>query len=331
MTVLKKIVRVGLHQFGGLHFAIWRTRTNFRILTYHRFSPQLYPNIKQSLARQCQFIKQSFNVLSLTDIALRLESGRALEPRTMAITVDDGYRDFLTDAFPIFRSYGIPATVYLITDFIDGKLWPWWDQIEYAAQRSRVASITLAALDPDNGAKVLSLHTDAQRSAAVSDICARLVKIPDQSRLAFLKRVPELFEVDIPNAAPAHYAPLSWDEIRMLAQAQIEFGGHTKTHPILPNVEDPDLLFYEIATSRARIYQELGYEPAHFCYPNGDHNSATVVAVERCGFQTAVTTQAGLNAAGAHPFLLKRLSVEPGFQDPYFREEIVGLHGRHGP
>ena len=61
------------------------------------------------------------------------------------------------------------------------------------------------------------------------------------------------------------------------------------THPILPNLEDPESIYEEIAGSGKRLEQELGRAPMHFCYPNGDFNEAVLQAVERCGFQTAVT------------------------------------------
>ncbi len=38
----------------------------------------------------------------------------------MCVTFDDGYRDFLTTAFPVLKKYGIKTTVFLVTNLIGG-------------------------------------------------------------------------------------------------------------------------------------------------------------------------------------------------------------------
>jgi peptidoglycan/xylan/chitin deacetylase (PgdA/CDA1 family) len=38
--------------------------------------------------------------------------------KAVAVTFDDGYLDCYTQAFPILKSFGIPAAVFLVTDFV---------------------------------------------------------------------------------------------------------------------------------------------------------------------------------------------------------------------
>jgi peptidoglycan/xylan/chitin deacetylase (PgdA/CDA1 family) len=322
---VKRLARIGLHQLGGLRPLFWRSRNKFRILTYHRFATNLYPSVEADLKRQCAFLRRHFEIVSLAEIGQSLQSGRKLPPNALAVTIDDGYRDFLLDAFPVFREWKIPATIYLITDFLDGKLWPWWNQVEYAVMHTTLASVTVALI-PAGSPQTLHLGSREQKEHAVTSICAQVVRIPNQDRLNLLRVLPELFQVDLPGKAPAEYSPLTWDEVRFLAEAGIEFGAHTKTHPILPSLKDPESIHQEIAGSKDRIEQELGRAALHFCYPNGDFNDAALQSVERCGFQTAVTTRSGMNAPGEPRYTLKRLSVEPGQFDDYFREQLAGLH-----
>ena len=319
---LKRLARIGMHQLGGLQPILWRSRNKYRILTYHRFAPELYPSVEVDLQKHCAFLRKYFEVIPLAEIGRCIDSGQKLPPNALAVTIDDGYRDFFEVAFPVFRTWKIPATVFLITDFLDGKLWPWWNQIEYAVMHTQVPYLT-SELRPG---ETLPLANRDQKVQAVSTLCLDIAKLRNKARLDFMRVLPELLRVDLPSKLPRQYQPMSWDEVRSLAGNGIEFGAHTKTHPVLTSLEDPESVYDEVAGSKARLDQELGQATLHFCYPNGDWNDAVLKAVERCNFQTAVTTKPGFNGPGAHRYRLHRLSVEPGFPDYYFREEVAGLH-----
>jgi peptidoglycan/xylan/chitin deacetylase (PgdA/CDA1 family) len=172
----------------------------------------------------------------------------------------------------------------------------------------------------------LPLETGAQRQTAPEVICEQLKLIPNRARIEFLGRIENLFDAEIPRQAPAEYSALTWDEVRRLAGAGVEFGAHSKTHPILPLVEDEASIEEEIVGSKTRLEQELGRPAIHFCYPNGDYDDAVVEVVARRGFQTAVVVDAGLNKPPANRYLLKRLSVALYYSDDYFRELVAGMH-----
>ena len=50
----------------------------------------------------------------------------------IAITFDDGYRDNFVCAFPILKKLGIPATIFLATEYMDSGQLPWYDQVRLA-------------------------------------------------------------------------------------------------------------------------------------------------------------------------------------------------------
>lgn len=74
----------------------------------------------------CRFLRQHFTVISLGQMVRRLECGRKLSG-TLALTFDDGYRDNYECAAPILRSLGLPATFFVVSDFIDSNIVAWWD------------------------------------------------------------------------------------------------------------------------------------------------------------------------------------------------------------
>jgi len=287
--ILHSAAKIALHRAGGLRVARLMNRGGLRILMYHRFHD------RAALARQCAHVRANYRPVSLTAVAEWLHEGRALPPHAVAVTVDDGYRDFADVAHPVFAEYGIPVTVYLVTDFLDGKLWLWFDRVKYAFR--------------DTGREMADLA----------------VTWSEADRRRWIDELPE-----VPEQPPPEYAPLSWDTVRELAAAGVEFGAHSKTHPILSGVVDDAELRDEIAGSRARIECQLDRPVPHFCYPNGktrDIGPRVVEAVRSAGMRTAVTAEPGLNRAGQDALLLRRMAADPGHAEEYFAQGLAGLRG----
>jgi hypothetical protein len=133
---IKDLSRICLHRFGLINTFSWYNRNRFQILFYHRFTDSKGCDYSGVLENQCAYISEQFTPVSMSQIADHLGHGASLPPRAVATTIDDGYRDFLTVAFPLFHAHKIPVTVYLITDFLDGRLWPWWNKVDYAVQHT---------------------------------------------------------------------------------------------------------------------------------------------------------------------------------------------------
>ena len=98
------------------------------ILMYHSIAngedPRIAPyyRLTTSPARfreQMQRLRNDGHaVITLTD-AVGLLAGSALDHRRhVVLTFDDGYRDFMTSAWPVLADLGFPATVFLPTGFI---------------------------------------------------------------------------------------------------------------------------------------------------------------------------------------------------------------------
>jgi phenylacetic acid degradation operon negative regulatory protein len=223
--------------------------------------------------------------------------------------IDDGYRDFVTAAHPVFHAYDIPTTIFVVSDFLDGARWLPHDVVRYAlAHTARKAP----AVDVSAFNERLKGRPHAERDAAIAALVREL-------------------EVDIPSRPPEEYAPMTWDDARGIVREGVEIGVHTKTHAILSQVTDAARLLEEILTPRARIEAELGRPALHFCYPNGrsqDFTAATIDLLKTSGFATAVTTERGINFADAAPFQLRRLGVEPNNPMPYFAELLAGVRAQ---
>ncbi|MRI58889.1 MAG: polysaccharide deacetylase [Epsilonproteobacteria bacterium] len=89
------------------------------ILVYHRFADPRYPSTNTSLKQlQKDFLylqEHGYKVVPLSKLIKALRQHQPIDPRWVIITIDDGFKSFLK-AFPIFRSFGYPFTIFINTE-----------------------------------------------------------------------------------------------------------------------------------------------------------------------------------------------------------------------
>lgn len=93
------------------------------ILCYHRFgsNPARMVVSPEAFAEQMAYLADNgYQVVPLTAVAEFLAGRRALAPKTVVLTMDDGYRSNYTIAYPVLKRYGFPATIFLYADFLGG-------------------------------------------------------------------------------------------------------------------------------------------------------------------------------------------------------------------
>ena len=104
----RRTARTVFHKAGGLQMARWVNRKGLRILMYHRFSDAV------DLDNQCRHIREHYSPVSLAQVDAWLKSGDSLPDNAMAVTVDDGYRDFCEVAYPVFSKWRIRLTSWTV-------------------------------------------------------------------------------------------------------------------------------------------------------------------------------------------------------------------------
>lgn len=72
--------------------------------------------------------RHGYAPLTLRQVAERIKEGRALPPRGVVLTFDDGYRNNFEYAFPVLQEFGFPATIYIVVNAV-GRENFWHDPV----------------------------------------------------------------------------------------------------------------------------------------------------------------------------------------------------------
>jgi peptidoglycan/xylan/chitin deacetylase (PgdA/CDA1 family) len=300
---------LGLARMSGT-FAVFRAMNRRRILvlTYHRFTDAPCPGRTSAanLAAQLDYLASHYTVLPLSTVESRLREGRPLPPATAAITVDDGYSDFYEIAWPVLRRRNMPATVFVVTDFVDRRRWIWTDQIPFLISRTGAERIALSVAGLSVTAAV---HGESSRRELASSLNRILKDQPDEAKDRLVDQIAAQCRVALPGQPPADRSSCTWEQLREMESSGVEIGSHTVTHPILTRVT-ADRLRDELEQSRRRLEDMLGRRVTSFCYPNGAYNRVVRDAVARAGYRLAVTSDNGLNDATIDPLAFRRIQNE---------------------
>ena len=112
----------------GLHHRVLGDRGV--VVAFHRVTDAYHDSLTCSVKdfeSFCLFFRRFFTVIPLSEMVTRLGRGQPLS-RTLAVTFDDGYRDNYELAAPLLRSLGLPATFFVVSDFIESDTVAWWDR-----------------------------------------------------------------------------------------------------------------------------------------------------------------------------------------------------------
>lgn len=106
---------------------------------YHRFDDGRYPstNIPADVFRgQLAYLKQNnFTVWTMGRAVHAINMQEDIPPRTVVLTIDDGYQSFYENGLPLLEEFGYTATVYLNTVHVGHNAYMDWDEVRDAQRR----------------------------------------------------------------------------------------------------------------------------------------------------------------------------------------------------
>ncbi len=288
---------------------------------YHRFSEgeNCFAISRDVFREHLSYLTKRYFIIPLSELIDYLKSDKSLPANVVALTIDDGYLDAYEIAFPVLKEFGVPATVFVVTDFLDKKDWVWTDKMRYVFSRVEEREVSLQFGDKKLEMNLNSANLRFQSAARVNDILKRM---NEGDKKKNLNQIASSFKVEIPDLPTKEFAPFSWQQAREMDKNNVAIESHTVTHPILTNINDEQLQT-ELTASRERLKSELERDANIFCYPNGNYDERVRNAVDRSGYTSAVTTVEGFNEKGIDLFSLKRFSAE--FDMEHFAQTTSGF------
>ncbi len=260
------------------------------ILMLHRCeeydTTKLLPNeiLKVSPQYLEQFIQKAaktHSFLSLDDLSKSLP-----EKPFIVFTFDDGYKDNLKKALPVFEKYGVPFTVYVTTCFPDYTANLWWFVLDDIISSNSV-------IKTSDGV-VWDCTTKQRKIDVYMALREIILKFPADD---FENKFTEYFSgYKINLKEKAKELALSWDEVKQLADSPLcTIGAHTTNHVNLAEMDDDDA-YHEILQSKQILEEKTGKPVKHFAFPFGTANEVTereYGLAQKAGFKTAVVSFGG--------------------------------------
>jgi len=275
------------------------------ILIYHRVLPEfdpLFPDEPdaQRFDQQMRWISSWFNVLPL-DQAIERLSSQSLPERAAAITFDDGYEDNYTIAMPILKKYGLSATFFIATGFINGGRM-WNDTIIESIRHCKASSIDLCAVNLG----FYEIMTLDEKRSTIQKLINQIKYLSPSER-----EERTMYISEVAKMPPVTQSMMNPYQITALRDAGMQIGAHSVSHPILARI-----IFKtahdEIGGSKETLESLLKEKINTFAYPNGkpglDYLPEHVDLVEKLGFSGAVSTVHGAAQSKSNIFQLPRFT-----------------------
>jgi hypothetical protein len=167
--------------------------------------------------------KNDYRFLSLDDVVTESLNGISSSQPTICFTLDDGYADQSNQLVPLLLNYNAAPTLFVITDFVDNKLWPWDAKLVYLIWNTPLNYIDLTI---EQSLLTLDLSSPTKRLSSRRLVNEAVKKIDPKRHSQVLAEIAKQCQLELPTSPPEEFLNTSWSRLRELEAQGLRVGSH---------------------------------------------------------------------------------------------------------
>jgi peptidoglycan/xylan/chitin deacetylase (PgdA/CDA1 family) len=265
------------------------------IFMLHRVSPfdasRLTPNENMKVSPDFLegFIKDmradGYSFISIDRLHAMI-ANREIAEKQIIFTLDDGYKDNFTSAYPIFKKYDVPFTVYITSSFPEKKAYLWW----YALEDLLLNHSQIALGD----GTVFACKSQEEKLQVFFLIRKIIMNLPQVNFLNVLENIFSRYTVDWVSLCESYC--MDWSEIEEMSNDEIcTIGSHTANHLAMNKLSAQEIR-HEVLGANRLIELMTNKRMEHFAYPFGGRDvvgKREFDIIKGLNFKTSTTTRRG--------------------------------------
>ncbi|MFH0832262.1 MAG: polysaccharide deacetylase family protein [Candidatus Aenigmatarchaeota archaeon] len=268
---------------------------NLLVITYHHVGREppravigddsfelagLHCDIRRFEAQMMIARKRKYNIIDLEHASKKLRDNEKLDDNSLSITFDEGYEHDML--LPLLQKYGIPATFFINTDMMEGKLPPTYklqaligmfgsDKIMMEAKSSLKKMLDL---NPNlNGifekhAKEAEFYYQLERPDARTLKYAIHFILPSELKKGVIDSIFYSMFSNSDEEIMARQLFSNEGEVRNLSENGVRIGCHSASHFVLTTLNKK---WYEseITAPKIKLESITGKDVSMYAYPHG--------------------------------------------------------------
>jgi peptidoglycan/xylan/chitin deacetylase (PgdA/CDA1 family) len=303
----------GLQAAGGFRWVAdseWRRR-RLLILCYHGVSLQDEHEWHRELFVTREFLRRRFEILRASGYvvlplgeAVRALRHGTLSPRSVVLTFDDGFYNFLAAAVPLLEEFGYPATNYVSSYYCVHQRPILGLTLRYVLWRARRMRLEPDTLPGQHEA--VDLQDSEQRGKLGAALLAEAETFASDrpAQQAWVAGIATALGVDWDSIVRSRlFHLMSTEELGDVARRGFDVQLHTHRHR---TPRDKSAFCRELLENRRVLEEHTGKPATHFCYPSGDVDPMFLPWLREHNVESATTGVTGHANAGHDALLLPR-------------------------